>query len=78
MPQFHNPKFLLDENVSHNLKKLLTLKGYNVLTVQELNKRGTKNSELISLNLFNNLIFNILIFSLFLYIFIFLQLNFCR
>ena len=49
MPQFHNPKFLLDENASHNLKKLLTSKGYDVLTVQELNKRGTKNSELLDL-----------------------------
>jgi len=49
VPQFHNPKFLLDENVSHNLKKLLTSKGYDVITVQELNKRGTKNSELLDL-----------------------------
>lgn len=44
--QFHNVKFLLDENVSYNLKKLLASKGYDVITVQELNKRGVRNSEL--------------------------------
>lgn len=49
MPQSANPKFLLDENVSHNLEKLLTSKGYDVITVQELNKRGTKNSELLKI-----------------------------
>ena len=49
MPQSHNAKFLLDENVSKNLKNLLTSKGYDVVTVQELNKRGTKNSELLEI-----------------------------
>lgn len=49
MPQPHNLKFLLDENVSNNLKKLLTSQGYDVVTVQELNKRGTKNSELLEI-----------------------------
>ena len=45
----HNVKFLLDENVSNNLKKLLILKGYDVVTVQDLKKRGTKNSVLMEL-----------------------------
>ncbi|KKN30321.1 hypothetical protein LCGC14_0835160 [marine sediment metagenome] len=46
MPQSHDAKFLLDENVSNNLRKLLISKGYDTITVQELNKRGTKNSVL--------------------------------
>jgi len=44
VPQSHDVKFLLDENVSHNLLKLLISKGYDTTTVQELNKRGAKNS----------------------------------
>ncbi|HEC37800.1 MAG TPA: hypothetical protein ENI29_06155 [bacterium] len=46
VPQSHDAKFLLDENVSNNLRKLLISKGYDTITVQELNKRGTKNSVL--------------------------------
>jgi len=42
-------KFLLDENVSINLKKLLESEGYEVETIQELNKSAIKNSELIEL-----------------------------
>lgn len=42
-------RFLLDENVSNNLGRLLITKGHDVVTVQELNKRGTKNSELMEL-----------------------------
>ena len=49
MPQSHDAKFLLDENVSNNLRRLLISKGYDVITVQELNKRGAKNSELLEL-----------------------------
>ena len=49
VPQSHEAKFLLDENVSNNLRKLLISKGYDVITVQELNKRGAKNSELVEL-----------------------------
>ena len=49
MPQSHDAKFLLDENVSNNLRTLLISKGYDVITVQELNKRGAKNSELLEL-----------------------------
>ena len=49
VPQSHDAKFLLDENVSNNLKKLLISKGYDTITVQELNKRGAKNSELVEL-----------------------------
>ncbi len=49
MPQSHDAKFLLDENVSNNLRKLLISKGYDAITVQELNKRGAKNSELIEI-----------------------------
>ena len=44
-----NFKFLLDENVSNNLKKRLIILGHDVVTVQELNKRGTKNNELMEL-----------------------------
>jgi len=44
-----NYKFLLDENVSYNLKKRLLSLGHDATTVQELNKRGTKNSELMEL-----------------------------
>lgn len=49
LPVPQSSDFLLDENVSINLKKLLILKEYNVETVQELNKRGIKNSELLKL-----------------------------
>ena len=42
--QSHDAKFLLDENVSINLRNLLISKGYDAITVQELNKRGAKNS----------------------------------
>ena len=49
VPQSHDVKFLLDENVSNNLKKLLILKGFDAISVQELNKRGAKNSELVEL-----------------------------
>ena len=49
MPQSHDVKFLLDENVSNNLRKLLISKGFDTISVQELNKRGTKNSELVEL-----------------------------
>ncbi|KKL99541.1 hypothetical protein LCGC14_1813420 [marine sediment metagenome] len=49
VPQSHDAKFLLDENVTTNLRKLLISKGYDVITVQELNKRGAKNSELAEL-----------------------------
>ena len=34
----HKLKFLLDENVSNNLRKFLVSKGYDVITVQALNK----------------------------------------
>ncbi len=50
MPQSHDAKFLLDENVSNNLRKLLISKGYDAITIQELNIRGAKNSELIELS----------------------------
>ena len=49
VPQPHDAKFLLDENVSNNLRKLLISKGYDAITIQELNKRGAKNSELIEI-----------------------------
>ena len=49
VPQSHDAKFLLDENVSNNLRKLLISKGYDAITVQELNKRGAKNSALVEL-----------------------------
>jgi len=49
VPQSHDAKFLLDENVSNNLRKLLLSKGYDVITVQELNRRGVKNSELVEI-----------------------------
>ena len=49
LPAFHELNFLLDENVSYNLFKLLKSKGFNVETVQELNKHGIKNSELLDL-----------------------------
>jgi len=35
--------------VSNNLKKNLILNGYDVITIQDLNKRGAKNSELMEL-----------------------------
>ena len=49
LPVPHSSDFLLDENVSINLKKLLISKEYNVETVQELNKRDIKNNELLKL-----------------------------
>ena len=49
VPVSHNFRFLLDENVSNNLKKNLILLGYEVITIQDLNKRGAKNSELMEL-----------------------------
>lgn len=49
VPASHNFRFLLDENVSNNLKKNLVLKGHDVITVQDLNKNGAKNSEVIEL-----------------------------
>lgn len=49
MQKSPNFKFLLDENVSNNLKKHLISLGHDVVTVQDLNKRGTKNSELMEL-----------------------------
>ncbi len=49
VPVSHNFRFLLDENVSNNLKKNLILNGYDVITIQDLNKRGAKNSELMEL-----------------------------
>lgn len=49
LPSSHKSSFLLDENVSNNLKKHLKSKGYAVITVQELNKRGIKNSQLLKL-----------------------------
>ncbi len=45
VPQSHEAKFLLDENVSNNLRKLLISKGYDVITVQELNKFFEKLTE---------------------------------
>ena len=49
VPASHNFRFLLDENVSNNLKKRLVLNGYDVITIQDLNKRGVKNSEIMEL-----------------------------
>jgi len=49
VPQSHEVKFLLDENISNNLRKLLISKGFDAISVQELNKRGVKNSELVEL-----------------------------
>lgn len=49
LPEYEDFSFLLDENVSNNLKKLLHSKNFNVITVQELNKRGLKNSKLLNL-----------------------------
>ena len=49
VPALHKFKFLLDENVSNNLRKFLVSKGYDVITVQSLNKRSLKNSELLEL-----------------------------
>jgi predicted nuclease of predicted toxin-antitoxin system len=57
VPQSHDAKFLLDENVSNNLRKLLITKGYDAITVQELNKRGAKNSELIEIARQKNRVF---------------------
>ena len=47
MESFPNIRFLLDENVSFNLKRLIKSKGFEVKTLQDINKRGTKNSELL-------------------------------
>ncbi|MHA1263661.1 MAG: DUF5615 family PIN-like protein [Candidatus Helarchaeota archaeon] len=49
MSQSPNLSFLLDENVSHGIKKLLDSKGYEVITVQALHKRRIKNSALLKL-----------------------------
>ena len=49
VPVLSSFRFLLDENVSNNLRRLLITKGHDVVTVQELNKRGVKNSELMEL-----------------------------
>lgn len=49
VPASLNLSFLLDENVSNKLRKFLTSKGFDVITVQELDKRGVKNSELMEL-----------------------------
>jgi len=49
VPAYKKPKFLLDENVSNNLKKFLISSGYDVVSAQDLNKRGAKNSELMDL-----------------------------
>lgn len=49
LPSSHKSSFLLDENVSYNLKKYLKSKGYPAITVQELNKRGIKNSQILEL-----------------------------
>ena len=49
MQPSHNYTFLLDENVSLNLKILLKSKGYNVETVQDLDESSIKNSKLIEL-----------------------------
>ena len=42
-------QFLLDENVSQGLKKLLEAKGHEVKTVHSLNRRGIKNNKLLEL-----------------------------
>ncbi|HUX98863.1 MAG TPA: DUF5615 family PIN-like protein [Candidatus Deferrimicrobium sp.] len=49
MPSSPNFEFLLDENVSKNLKKLLQSKGFEAKTVQELKKQTIKNTELLKL-----------------------------
>ncbi|MFX0139093.1 MAG: DUF5615 family PIN-like protein [Candidatus Hodarchaeota archaeon] len=49
MPFSHEVKFLLDENISYGVKKLLNSKNYVVDTVQDLKKRGIKNTELMEL-----------------------------
>ncbi|MBN1215731.1 MAG: DUF5615 family PIN-like protein [Candidatus Lokiarchaeota archaeon] len=49
MPASIKFNFLLDENVSNNLKKFLISDGHDVVSVQDLNKRGAKNSELMKL-----------------------------
>lgn len=49
LPTSHEVKFLLDENVSINLKKLLISNDYDVQSVQDLNNRGIKNTELLEL-----------------------------
>ena len=60
LPSSHEIKFLLDENISFGVKKLLSSKNYDVKTVQDLKKRGIKNSELMELARIDN---NILITS---------------
>ena len=49
VPMPHKFRFLLDENVSNNLKKNLMSSGHDVITIQDLNKRGVKNSELMEI-----------------------------
>jgi predicted nuclease of predicted toxin-antitoxin system len=49
VPVSHKLRFLLDENVSSKLKNQLVLNGHEVKTVQDLNRRGVKNSELMEL-----------------------------
>lgn len=47
VPALPNLRFLLDENVSNNLRKLLISNGYEVITIQDLDMRGVKNSGLM-------------------------------
>jgi predicted nuclease of predicted toxin-antitoxin system len=49
LPSSEKVEFLLDENVSHSLKNLINSKGSKAITLQELNKRGIKNSILLKL-----------------------------
>lgn len=42
-------KFLLDENVPRTLRNYLLKQQYNVVTIQELNRRGTSNGEVAKL-----------------------------
>jgi hypothetical protein len=49
LPSPPNFQFLLDENVSKNLKKLLQSMGYEVKTVQELKRQTIKNTKLLEL-----------------------------
>jgi predicted nuclease of predicted toxin-antitoxin system len=42
--------FLLDENVSIHLKRILIDNGHNVKTIQDLNIRSIKNNDLIKLS----------------------------
>ena len=45
----HKFRFLLDENISNNLKKNLISSGHDVITAQDLNKRVVNNSELMEI-----------------------------